>query len=344
VSEPSADGRYLSTWLRTALFAFLAGVSCLPARADVIPTQPFEVNPSERLLVLAPHPDDEMLSSAGLMQGVLDRQGSVHVVIVTAGDAFVDAVEKETGKLHPRPADYVRYGELRLKEARRAADALGGGRVRLDLLGFPDGGLHPLLLKHWDRRHMETSPTTGQNHVSYPEAARPGVPFDGIDLQRELVKIMREEKPTLIVFPDAMDWHPDHDGLGMFALLAIEQWLESERGSEAKSQQPRMLSYLIHWYHRWPFGSDGLNPLDLSSEPLELPEDLPARGHQRTCYALTPSQRQTKRQMLAIYQTQQRIMAPFLSAFVRSTECFSMLKRLDAEHVETLMSHAHHAH
>lgn len=325
------------------LFLLLASGSLAWVRADVIPSEPLVVQRGERLLVLAPHPDDEMLSAAGLIQGVLNNQGTVRVVIATPGDAFVDAVVQETGNLHPRPADYVRYGELRLKEAQRAVDSLGGGRIRLDLLGFPDGGLHPLLLQHWSRRQVERSATTGQERVSYAAASPRGVPFDGADLQGELVRILREEKPTLIVFPDAMDWHPDHDGLGTFTLLAVEQWLEQEAKHIPKARQPRLLSYLIHWYHRWPFGSAGLSPLDLSDEPLELPEDLPVRGHRHTCYALTPAERQVKRQILAIYQTQQRIMAPFLSAFIRSTECFSMLNRLDAEHIKSVMEEKHRA-
>lgn len=322
------------------LLAVIAAGSPVPAVAELPGAEPLAVRPGQRLLVIAPHPDDEMLSSAGLMQAVLNDRGRVRVVIATPGDAFVDAVEQETGELHPRPEDYVRYGELRLKEARRAVDALGGGRIKLDLLGFPDGGLHPMLRQHWSRRHIERSATTGQDRVSCPEADAPGIPFDGEDLQRQLVKILQEEKPTLIVFPDAMDWHPDHDGLAMFALLAIERWIKSEANT-GSGPHPRMLSYLVHWYHRWPFGSAGLRPVDLSDEPLELPEDLPARGHHRSCLLLSPEQRRIKRQVLAIYQTQQRIMAPFLSAFVRSTECFSELNRVDAEHIEALMARGH---
>ena len=50
------------------------------------------IGPRERLLILAPHPDDETLSSAGLIQQVYARAGSIRSVVVTSGDAYVDAV------------------------------------------------------------------------------------------------------------------------------------------------------------------------------------------------------------------------------------------------------------
>ena len=66
---------------------------------------PLQVGKGERLLVLAPHPDDETISSAGLIKRVLEKGGSVRTVVVTSGDAYVDAVIQETGKRHPSPAD-----------------------------------------------------------------------------------------------------------------------------------------------------------------------------------------------------------------------------------------------
>ena len=37
--------------------------------------------------------------------------GSVRVVLVTAGDGYVEAVVQKTGKPRPAPAEYVAYGE-----------------------------------------------------------------------------------------------------------------------------------------------------------------------------------------------------------------------------------------
>ncbi len=84
------------------------------------PPDPLAVRNGERLLVVAPHPDDETLSTGGLIQRVLARHGSAHVVLVTAGDGNVGGVVLETGLRQPPPAKFVAYGEQRVAEARSA--------------------------------------------------------------------------------------------------------------------------------------------------------------------------------------------------------------------------------
>ena len=80
--------------------------------------------------MIAPHPDDETLGAGGLIQRVLSAHGTVRVVLVTAGDGYVEAVRYETGELRPRAPVYVAYGERRLREARAAVRKLGGDRMR----------------------------------------------------------------------------------------------------------------------------------------------------------------------------------------------------------------------
>src|SRR5438552_16950163 len=43
-----------------------------------------------RLLVVAPHPDDEVLAAGGLMARILRQPGTVHVVVATDGEAGVN--------------------------------------------------------------------------------------------------------------------------------------------------------------------------------------------------------------------------------------------------------------
>lgn len=74
-----------------------------------------EVNVGERLLVVAPHPDDETLGAGGLIEHVLAPRGTVLVVFVTGGDGYVEALVHETGQLRPGPADYIACGDRRLR-------------------------------------------------------------------------------------------------------------------------------------------------------------------------------------------------------------------------------------
>src|SRR5262245_12525642 len=57
-----------------------------------VPSQELTVEVAERLLVIAPHPDDETLAAAGLSQRVLQRVGSVRTLVLTGGEAMLSAV------------------------------------------------------------------------------------------------------------------------------------------------------------------------------------------------------------------------------------------------------------
>ena len=309
--------------------ALLMFSTCLLAQSP----QKFAVGQAERLLIFAPHPDDETLSAAGLAQQVMARGGTVRSVVVTAGDAYEDAIEEATGRHHLKRSDFYKYGEKRLEESRRAAEVLGKDALDLDLLGFSDGSLYDMLVSNWWRKHPDKSEYTGFTHVFYKQAEdNKGMAQAGVFLRNKLVNILRAAKPTLIVFPDVMEDDSDHSALGMFALLAVDEWLEHQK----TPPEPRMLAYLIHWPN-WPPASDGVKPVDFSYKPLYLPANLPVRGHTRTCVELTRQETLTKREALAQYTTQQAYMAPYLEAFVHTNECFTQLKPSDAKGVENVV-------
>jgi LmbE family N-acetylglucosaminyl deacetylase len=118
----------------------------LPAFAQPLPPPiNLSVNRATRLLVVAPHPDDDVLGAGGLIRRVVKAGGAVRVVWTTSGDGFPEGVETSEG-ISPRvghltPRDYETYGRLREQEARTALAALGVGAHSLTFLGFPDEGL-----------------------------------------------------------------------------------------------------------------------------------------------------------------------------------------------------------
>ncbi len=322
---------------RSSAWVLVWVLTAASARAEVpsgTPPEPLRVRDGERLLVVSPHPDDETLIAGGLAQRVLSHGGSVRTVILTAGDGYVEAVEAETGELRPRPREFLRYGEERIREAHEVARLLGGGRIHLDVLGFPDGGLEPLLHAHWARQHPERSATTEETAPPYPQALDRRVAYDGADLRAELVRILRETRPTLVVMSDDLDLHPDHRASGLFTLLALDDWRRlSARRRERPRPMPRLLAYLVHWPH-WPIGwATERGPDEVAELGLDLPPELPLRGETRTCLALTPEEIARKRDALAAYHTQQVAMGAFLAAFSRATECFSLLDQRDVEAV-----------
>ena len=306
----------------------------LPTSAAQTGPQVLEVGVGERLLVIAPHPDDETLGAGGLVQRVHARGGSVRIVLVTAGDGYVEGVIHETGSLRPRPAQYIRYGERRLREARAAVRQLAPDGVRLQVLGFPDGGLETLLLAHWWRSRPERSSTTRASDPPYDDALEPDVPYDGDDLRRELENIVDDVQPTIVVFPDPHDAHPDHRAAGLFTMLALADW--RGKGATGAAAAARLLAYLIHWPN-WPVDWSATPPRPAAAQAsLELPQQLQREGPVRVL-TLTDAEMATKRAALAKHVTQQEEMPALLAAFVRRTEPFTLIDTTQLQHATSMI-------
>jgi LmbE family N-acetylglucosaminyl deacetylase len=326
---------------RRALALWCAALSLLvaaPAGAVSLfhsaPKHPERANPqlvigeNERLLVIAPHPDDETIGAAGLIQRVLEQNGTVRVVLMTAGDGYVEAVTRETHQPKPRPADYIAFGERRMKESRAAMRLLDHGRIHMQLLGFPDGGLDGLLRAHW--LQPERSKTTDASDPPYDsEVIDPNVPYDGADLRRELGTIIAETRPTIVVLPDPLDQHPDHHATGVFGLLAIGDWLNGTTSAEPKQASnpvmPRILAYLVHWPDWPPDAESKTFSKQDEHRTLALPHDLPHRAPGHVALRLTDHELEKKHAAMALYASQQAVMPDMLAAFVRRTEPFSQL-------------------
>ncbi len=311
--------------MRWAWLAYLAVPLVLATHtARAAEVAPLTVGTGERLLVVAPHPDDETIAAAGLIQQVLVAGGSVRVVLVTAGDGYQDAVRSITPDIPPQPHEYVAYGERRISETEASAEALGSGRIDVELLGFPDGGLHGLLDDHWSRTKPERSQTTGAADPPYDEARDPRLPYTGANLRAELTRILREARPTLLALPDPVDIHPDHSAAGIFTLLALEDWQRGGGRSQRNAPvAPRLLAYLVHWPN-WPSGWTEWNPNpgELATTAIEPPPKIPARDVTVRSFVLDEAERRTKRAALDRYASQLAISPAFLNAFVRTNELF----------------------
>jgi LmbE family N-acetylglucosaminyl deacetylase len=74
--------------------------------------------PKGNVLVLAPHPDDEVFGCAGAIMQHVSQNDSVQVVIVTDGSAAM---------IHPNTDSRRKYIETRQQESRKAAQVLAYG-------------------------------------------------------------------------------------------------------------------------------------------------------------------------------------------------------------------------
>jgi LmbE family N-acetylglucosaminyl deacetylase len=292
-------GRFLMlpALLILALFALSA------AAAPSLPPMP-ALDAHARVLVVAPHPDDESLCCAGLVQQALQQGASVGIVWITAGDSFeLDAMVVEHS-VWPGGQTMRRLGAQRLAEAHAAADALGVPRAAQFQLGYPDRGLVALTGDYYSRPYR--SKYTEVSAVPYAGALSPGASYTGANLERDLAQVIAQFQPTLVLAAAPQDRHPDHSASG-----ALVRRVLARRGE---------LGALRYWIVHAP---DWPRPLGLEPDlPLSPPASAAALAWQSS--PLSPPQRLRKLAALRAHRSQMQLLSPFMKAFVRANEIFAL--------------------
>lgn len=318
-------------WLRAALLAFALppcalGLFCLLTAYKIYASNQTEkrmaVFPapaaSQRLLVFAPHPDDETLGAAGLMRQARLRGDDVRVVIITNGDGFRISAAQEFREVVVPPKDFVRYAYLRQGEARTALGVLGIPTDHVYFLGYPDRGLLPMWTSHWTPDAPVTSAYTGADHSPYTDSTTLDTPYCGAALLADIKRQMQDERPTDIYVTHPNDDHPDHAAASVFVRTALEQ-LRAAGLPWAKSA--RLHYYLVH-RGDWPI-PQGLH----EDAPLLPPGQMTALD---TRWAALPlSRRDTQKKYAAIkrYRSQVEMSSRFLFSFARRNELFGTVGR-----------------
>jgi LmbE family N-acetylglucosaminyl deacetylase len=155
--------------------------------------------------------------------------------------------------LSPTAQDYRQYGMLRQEEAKQALQLLGVPARNTIFLGFPDGGLCPLREKYWpDVGPDYTSPFTLEDRPSPAHVMLPNTEYNGEDLQRELVWVLRAFRPTLVATPHPRDRHPDHCATYLFVKTAVQDIRRQD-----PTFRPAVLTFLIHYGSGWPTFQEG---------------------------------------------------------------------------------------
>lgn len=151
----------------------------------------FALTAHSRLLVVAPHPDDETLATGQLVQQVLAAGGSVHLLLLTDGDDNPWPQRWLERRLRITVADRRRWAERRRAELLRAMACLGSPADALTALGWADQGL-----------------TRRVQRQCAPSIAR-------------LREVLAAFAPTLVAMPALHDSHPDHAAAHVLMRLAL---------------------------------------------------------------------------------------------------------------------------
>ncbi len=194
-------------------------------------TEPLALTRADRVLVLAPHPDDETLATGGLLQRALAAGAETRVVFVTDGENNPWAQRAAERRWRIGAADRERWGERRRGEALAALACLGIPALRAAFLGFPDQGLQRLLL-------------------------------DGNEaLIETLIAELERFHPTFLAAPAPDDLHPDHGALAVLARLALARLESRARHAGPTTRdtrawiRPREGLYVVH--HHGPLQDAG---------------------------------------------------------------------------------------
>ena len=265
-----------------------------------------KIDAATSLLVVSPHPDDESLCCAGVIQRVLHAGGRASVVWVTSGDGSeLDLLVVEKS-LFVKPEKLRDLAAKRMQEARTAAALLGLPAERQFFLGYPDRGLLKLLTDNYATPYH--SKYTAAASVPYDTALFPGHPYTGASLERDFEAVLERVRPSLVLAPSPQDTHPDHRASGILTIRAMSR----------RDALSRVRYWIIHGGEGWP-SPRGLYP----ALPLTPPPR--SRGLTPSAFALDAAEQRRKLEAVRAYRTQMEVMSSFLLAFVRTTELYSVI-------------------
>ena len=269
------------------------------------PVAPFPtIDASTSLLVVAPHPDDEVLCCAGVIQRVVQAGGHATVVWITSGDASeLDLIVVEKS-LFVAPQKLRDLAARRMEEARRATTQLGLTADQQIFLGYPDRGVLSLLTEHFATPYF--SKFTASEAVPYDKTLSPGSPYTGESLERDFATVLDRTQPTLILAPSPRDAHTDHEAAAILTMRAMSQ----------RHELDRVRYWIVHGGEPWPFPR-GYHPT-LAQTPSPR-----SKGLNPVAFQLTLTEIGKKVAALREYATQLKVMSSYLMAFVRTTELYS---------------------
>jgi LmbE family N-acetylglucosaminyl deacetylase len=244
------------------------------------------VSAASRLLVVAPHPDDETLACGVLIQQVLAAGGAVRVLLLTDGDDNPWPQRWLERRWRVGAADRRRWGQRRRDEAVRAVARLGLPASALQPLGWPDLGL--------TARLRDDRPAALATLAAAAEAFG----------------------PTLIAVPALGDHHPDHGAAHVLCRLALAgraaplEWLAypvhgghaeglADGPAAAPGQQRRKLAALAEHATQMALSGGRMRRLASRPERFVRLDGLPASGGGRLPWRPPPPLQPFLRLLLA---------------------------------------------
>lgn len=267
-----------------------------------------------RVVVFAPHCDDETLGCGGMLALAARNKARVRVVVLTNGDGYRIAVGTTYKTMRVTPEKCIDFAYKRQEETLRAMAVLGVPASSVTFLGYPDRGLARLWDTNWGPDNPYLSRATKLARSPYTNSLTPNAVYCGHSVIRDVQTILERERPTDVYMPHPSDDHSDHYATYCFVKAAIQQLKFQDW---APARDIRMHTYLVH-RGDWPTPRGNqvrgrlVPPFSLSSNgggwySLELPDDIV----------------RAKQQAIKCHNTQTSIDPGFLTSFARQNELFA---------------------
>jgi len=255
-----------------------------------------KISQQDKVLILAPHPDDEILGCGGLIQQAKKCGAALKIICLTDGDHNQLSFLFSHRLLIMSKKGFIRFGQARRDESKQALASLGLKEANIAFLGYPDSRLEALLVKY------------GSADVSRP----------GKSIIEDLKKIISDFKPTKVFVSHPADSNSDHAAAYVFLQVAL--WdLEPALG------KPQVFPYLVHlWGWLKPRGYHPkleMNPPpDSALGPLSWQKLI-----------LSGEEIEAKLKAIKYYQSQCAYARKFLFSFARKSEVFGSYPEIAAK-------------
>lgn len=299
--------------LIAVLILSLAGCSSAP-KVDFRESSGYPVlepfKKGERILILAPHPDDEAIACAGVIQKALKAGAQVRVVFLTNGDHNEFAFIVYEKRLTIRQGEFIHLGKVRRQESIKAMKFLGLPEKELIFLGYPDYGTFEIFCKYWRSPKPFRDRLTRISSVPYEENPSYGSQYFGENILRDLTKQIADYRPDKIFVSHPADVNVDHKTLYLFLQVALSDLA-------GKMPAPKVYPYLVHCVG-WPKPRHYHPELRLS--PPDKFTDSKLDWHRCD---LTAEELGKKHRSIFFYKSQTSSSAFYLLAFARKNELFS---------------------
>ncbi|TXK83950.1 DUF6259 domain-containing protein [Paenibacillus sp. N3.4] len=195
-----------------------------------------------KILILAPHPDDEALMASGIMEKGITDGKTVKVGIATNGDYAASLGD-------------MTVGQTRIRESVAAVTYLGVPQSNITVLGYGDDQLWSL----YNATNADAVITSHEGTVTYGTPENLDYHYQKFgthasytrnNFKNDLITMINDYRPDDIYITSMYDSHPDHNTLNYFTLEAIRQLKQND-----PSYAPKMHEAIIHSYDGeavWP--------------------------------------------------------------------------------------------